>query len=122
MPDTRPVNSDCPYCGSTMVVSKMTCGHCQVAVEAEFPMSRLSTLPVEHQKFIEMFVLAGGNLKEIAEQVGVSYPTIRSRLDRVIETLRGEIAKTQRVKGSLLDAVEPGKTNAAEAAAIIKRI
>ena len=70
MPDTRPVNSDCPYCGSTMVVSKMTCGHCQVAVEADFPMSRLSTLPVEHQKFIEMFVLAGGNLKEIAEHGG----------------------------------------------------
>ena len=42
---TRPVNSDCPYCGSTMVVSKMTCGHCNVAVQAEFPMSRLSTLP-----------------------------------------------------------------------------
>src|SRR4029434_999049 len=78
MTDTRPVNSDCPYCGSTMVVSKMTCGHCQVAVEADFPMSRLSTLPVEHQKFIEMFVLAGGNLKEIAEEVGVFYQTMRA--------------------------------------------
>ena len=33
-------------------------------------MSRLAGLPVEHQRFIEMFVLAGGNLKEIAEQVG----------------------------------------------------
>ncbi len=85
-------------------------------------MSRLADLPVEHQRFIEMFVLAGGNLKEIAEQVGVSYPTVRSRLDKVIEMLRGKIAKTQRVEGSLLDAVEPSKTSAAEAARIIKRI
>jgi hypothetical protein len=122
MNDTRPVNSDCPYCGSTMVVSKMSCGHCRTAVEAAFPMSRLSTLPVEHQKFIEMFVLAGGNLKEIAEQVGVSYPTIRSRLDKVIEVLRGEIAKTRRVQGNVLDAVEPGKTNAETAAKLIKGI
>ena len=69
-----------------------------------------------------MFVLAGGNLKEIAEQVGVSYPTIRSRLDKVIESLRGEISKTQRVKGNVLDAVEPSKASSADAARLIKGI
>jgi hypothetical protein len=107
-----------------MAVSRMSCGHCNVAIEAVFPMSRLGTLPVEHQRFIEMFVLAGGNLKEIAEQVGVSYPTIRSRLDKVIESLRAEIGKTRRVKGNVLDAVEPdaGKSNAEDAARLIKGI
>jgi hypothetical protein len=40
----------------------------------------------------------------------------------VIEAIRGEIAKTQRVRGNLLDAVEPGKANAEEAARLIKRI
>src|SRR3954471_18416916 len=110
MPEARPVGNDCPYCGAMMAVSRMTCGHCNVSVEATFPMTRLGTLPVEHQKFIEMFVLSGGNLKEIAEQVGVSYPTIRSRLDKVIEALRTEIGKTRRVQGTVLDAVE-GKTS-----------
>jgi hypothetical protein len=105
-----------------MVVSRMSCDHCKIAIEALFPMSRLATLPVEHQRFIEMFVLSGGNLKEIAEQVGVSYPTIRSRLDKVIDALRGEIAKTRRVQGNVLDAVEPGKTNAESAARLIKGI
>jgi hypothetical protein len=85
-------------------------------------MSRLGSLPVEHQRFIEMFVLAGGNLKEIAEQVGVSYPTIRSRLDKVIEALRGQIAKTRQVKGNLLDAVSPNRAGAEEAARLIKEI
>jgi hypothetical protein len=118
----RPVTNECPYCGTAMAVTRMSCGRCQVSVDAEFPMSRLADLPVEHQRFIEMFVLAGGNLKEIAEQVGVSYPTVRSRLDKVIEMLRGAIAKTQRVEGNVLDAVEPGKANAAEAARLIKRI
>ena len=118
----RLVNQDCPYCGTTMVVSRMTCGRCAVSVEAAFPMSRLGSLPVEHQKFIEMFVLSGGNLKEIAEQTGVSYPTIRSRLDKVIDALRGEIAKTRRVNGDVLDAVDPGKTNAEQAARLIKGI
>jgi hypothetical protein len=114
--------NECPYCQTAMAVTEMTCGHCRVSIHADFPMSRVAGLPVEHQRFIEMFVLAGGNLKQIAEQVGVSYPTIRSRLDKVIDALRGEIAKTQRVRGSVLDAVEPGKSNAADAARLIKRI
>jgi hypothetical protein len=122
MPEQQPVGNECPYCGMVMTVTQMSCEHCRVAVSAAFPMSRLAGLPVEHQRFIEMFVLASGNLKEIAEQVGVSYPTIRSRLDKVIEVLRGEISKTQRVRGNVLDAVEPGKTTAAEAARLIKRI
>lgn len=120
--EPRAISNECPYCSTPMVVTQMTCGHCRAALSADFPMSRLAGLPVEHQRFIEMFVLAGGNLKEIAEQVGVSYPTIRSRLDKVIEGLRSEIAKTQRVRGNVLDAVEPGKTMAEEAARLIKRI
>ncbi|MGD9645322.1 MAG: DUF2089 domain-containing protein [Pirellulales bacterium] len=118
----RPLSNDCPFCGTAMAVTEMTCGGCRVAIAGDFPMSRIAGLPVEHQRFIEIFVLAGGNLKEIAEQVGVSYPTIRNRLDKVIEALRAEIGKTQRVRGTLLDAVEPGKTMAADAARLIKRI
>src|SRR5438045_2916084 len=122
MMEERPVANECPYCGGAMAVTRMSCGHCHVAIEAAFPMSRLGMLPVEHQRFIEMFLLSGGNLKEIAEQVGVSYPTIRSRLDKVIEALRGEISKTRTVKGNVLDALEPGKTNAETAARLIKGI
>ena len=125
MSEQRPIGQECPYCGAGMAVTRMTCAQCAVSVDAAFPMSRLASLPVEHQRFIEMFVLSGGNLKEIAEQVGVSYPTIRSRLDKVIESLRNEIGKTRRVKGNVLDAVEPGtskSTNAEDAARLIKGI
>ena len=106
-----------------MAVTQMTCGDCRVSVEAAFPMSRLAMLPVEHQRFIEMFLLSGGNLKEIADHAGVSYPTIRSRLDKVIDTLRAEIAKTKIVKGNVLDAVDQSRPDTAEEAArLIKEI
>lgn len=83
----------------------MSCSCCDVSIRAEFPESRLSSLPTEHQRFIEMFVLAGGNLKEIAQLTGVSYPTVRSRLNKIIETLRDEIGKTSPTRGDLLDAM-----------------
>jgi hypothetical protein len=105
-----------------MAVSRMTCHGCGVGIEAPFPTSRLANLPIEHQRFIEMFILASGSLKEIAEQTGVSYPTVRSRLDKVIEALRKEIAKDREIKGTILDAVGEGKLSAEEAARLIKGI
>ena len=122
MNESRPIGSDCPYCSSPMTVTQMSCQHCKTAIQADFPMSRLGRMPVEHQRFIEMFLLSGGNLKEIAEQVGVSYPTIRSRLDKVIEALRAEIGKTRQMKGNLLDAVGTSRSSAEEAAKLIKEI
>ena len=76
-----------------MTVTRMGCPKCDVQIEAEFGPSRLGSLPVEHQRFIELFVLAGGSLKEIAEQTGVSYPTVRSRLDKVIAALEQEMTR-----------------------------
>ncbi len=105
-----------------MAVSRMSCQGCGISVEATFPVARLSNLPSEHQRFIEIFVLAGGNLKQIAEQAGVSYPTVRSRLDKVIDALRQEIAATQEVRGTPLDAVGTGKRATDEAARIIKSV
>ena len=67
-------------------------------------------------------MLAGGNLKQIAEQAGVSYPTVRSRLDKVIDSLRQTIAETQEVRGTILDAVGENKSAPDEAARIIKSV
>jgi hypothetical protein len=97
------IDSTCPYCRGAMAVTRMGCGRCGVQIEAAFPVSRLANLPVEHQRFIEMFVLAGGSLKEIAEQLGVSYPTVRSRLDKVIAATREQIARSPGGKMSAED-------------------
>jgi len=117
-----PVTNLCPYCHEPMAVTRMSCQGCQTSVDASFPCPRLMNLPSEHQRFIEIFILAGGNLKQMAEQAGVSYPTVRSRLDKVIDALRQEIARTSQVRGSILDAVGPDQTATDEAARIIKSV
>lgn len=117
-----PASNLCPYCSKAMNISRMSCGSCEIAVEGMFPASRLSNLPAEHQRFIEIFVLASGNLKQIADQAGVSYPTVRSRLDKVIDSLRQQIATTQEVRGTILDAVAEGEPDPDVAARIIKSV
>lgn len=88
------VTNQCPYCHRAMQVTRMSCPSCEISIDAEFPAPRLARLPLEHQRFIEMFILASGNLKSIAEQAGVSYPTVRSRLDRIIDTLQRVVAES----------------------------
>ena len=120
------ISNVCPYCAASMAVTRMTCDHCHVSIDATFPMSRLASLPVEHQRFIEMFVLAGGNLKEVAEHVGVSYPTLRSRLDKVMESRGVVCGKTRPVTGNPLDALDPSPSskdpNKPQAAAAAARL
>ena len=99
------LTNECPYCDRPMVAVEMACEACRVSVHGDFPSDRLAQMPVEHQRFIEMFVLSSGNLKQIAELTGVSYPTVRSRLDKVIAVLREEIGRTVPTGGTPLDAV-----------------
>src|SRR5688572_7163999 len=107
----HPIDTACPYCHGPMAVTRMGCSKCRVQIEAAFGSSRLGSLPVEHQRFIELFVLAGGSLKEIAEQTGVSYPTVRSRLDKVIAELQDAMSKST-----------PQKLTAEQKAKLIKDI
>src|SRR4051794_27334317 len=93
MPDPTTDNT-CPYCTGPMSITRMGCPKCRVQIEADFGLSRLASLPVEHQRFIELFVLAGGSLKEIAEQPRLSYPTVRSRLDKVIAALHEQLSRS----------------------------
>ena len=80
---------------------------------------------MEHQRFIEIFVLAGGSLKEIAKQAGVSYPTVRNRLDKVIEQLGVELdgeAKQASKSGAGKKKAEKSVAGKPSAAEILKNI
>jgi hypothetical protein len=102
----KPITNVCPFCEHPMTVKVMECCQCAVEINATFPATRLGQLSTEHQRFIELFVLASGSLKEIASQTGVSYPTVRARLDRIIEELR------QRIDGSTAEQSDtPGEGN-----------
>lgn len=80
--------SRCPACGSTSFeIQRLRCTSCGTAVEGRFSVSRLATLPDEQIAFVEVFLKCRGNIKEVERELGISYPTVRSRLDKVIALL-----------------------------------
>lgn len=78
----------CPSCGDRLRVQALTCPTCDTRVEGDYPLPLFMRLPLEEQRFLLDFVKCGGSLKEMAAQRGVSYPTVRNRLDELIEHLK----------------------------------
>lgn len=86
--DGKKMPIKCPSCSQLLEVSRLVCPSCQTGVEGNFKLSVLSKLSQEEQDFILEFVKSSGSLKIMAENYGISYPTIRNRLDAVIEQLK----------------------------------
>jgi hypothetical protein len=91
-----------------MRISKMMCTECGLALEGDFPTPRLYRLDAEEQRFVELLVLSSGSLKELAKLLGVSYPTVRNRLDRLIEWFKAEQVQDEIFRQKILDDIEAG--------------
>jgi hypothetical protein len=75
----------CPSCASPLSVKSMVCGQCHTEVSGVFELPVLAKLSAEEQKFIIDFVKSSGSLKIMAQQLGLSYPTVRNLLDDIIQ-------------------------------------
>ena len=114
--------NECPFCRSAVRIKKVECTNCGIGVEGDFYTSPLLALTQDQQLFVELFVLSGGSLKEMAQTLGITYPTVRSRLDAVIEALKKQVAGKQEYKDEILQKVEKGELSPEKAALILKSL
>lgn len=77
----------CPSCSEQMLVTELSCPSCGTTVTGRFEASPLAHLPTDDLSFVLLFVLTKGNLKEMERELGISYWTIRRKLDEVVERL-----------------------------------
>jgi hypothetical protein len=74
----------CPACDNTLKVTALTCESCGTAVSGSFDLPVLARLSPEDLQFVLDFVRCSGSLKVMAQQLGLSYPTVRNLLDDII--------------------------------------
>jgi len=77
----------CPGCQSQLKVKSLSCNQCGTEVTGLYNLPVLACLPQGDQTFILDFVKCSGSLKDMAKQLGLSYPTVRNLLDEIIEKL-----------------------------------
>ncbi len=77
----------CPSCEHILKVSQLRCKHCNTEVTGNYDLPLLLHLSQEEQYFILDFVLSSGSIKEMAKKASLSYPTMRNKLDDLIEKI-----------------------------------
>lgn len=110
----------CAECHSSLIPTRLECGACGLTFEGRFGTPRLARLLAEDQRLAESFLLAGGNLKTLAEQLDLSYPTVRKRIDALIRRLDELRAKDEKQNQAWLQAVESGDMRPETAARLIR--
>ena len=75
---------------------------------------------MEHQDFIEVFIRCRGNIKDVERVLGVSYPTVRGRLDRAIHALGYETGETANRRKEILESLAKSEISTEEALGALK--
>lgn len=78
----------CPSCSSPLKVKQLHCEACETDVIGLYPLPIITQLTAEDQKFVVDFVKASGSLKVMAQNMKLSYPTVRNMLDDMIERIK----------------------------------
>lgn len=120
----RKILEQCPTCDhSDLVVTELSCPHCQTTVRSHYRPTVFSRLSAENLRFVEIFVKNRGNVKEMERELGVSYWSIRTRLDEIITALRFDepLPAASVERQAVLEQLEAGAITVAEAAARLSR-
>lgn len=81
------VLTKCPVCTHQLKAVKLTCESCGTHIENTFDFPAIMHLTKDQLEFIEVFIRSRGNIKDVEKALNISYPTVRAKLDQVIEAL-----------------------------------
>jgi hypothetical protein len=130
------VISTCPVCASELAVTRLHCRSCGTTLEGDFSVGRFGRLNRDQLALLESFLRSRGNLREMERELGISYPTVRSRVEALVRALgfgpradadevddpAGEPAVPPRTREEILNALARHEMSADEAAAAIRAL
>src|SRR3954451_24426386 len=81
------VISTCPVCAGELAVTRLHCRQCGTTLEGEFSVGRFGRLTKEQLILLESFLRSRGNLRDMERELGISYPTVRGRVEALVRAL-----------------------------------
>lgn len=119
------VPGKCVVCGGELTVTRLHCRSCDSVLEGRFGLDRFHQLDAEQLAFVETFIRCEGKLNKVQDELGVSYPTVRSRLLQVIRALGYEVREEASVspeqRKAILDDLAQGRITSEEAVRLLQR-
>jgi len=117
--------SKCPVCNGELTVTRLHCETCDTSIEGRFANGAFAGMSPEQLDFIETFVRCEGKITRMEDEMALSYPTIRNRLQEVIRALGYEPGKEEGSEVSderrrvVLEELDSGKISAEDAMRIL---
>ena len=106
---------DCPVCGDALATTRLGCPTCGTELSGHFTSCEFCALDEADRDVLRVFLASRGNTKEVERHLGVSYPTARARVDRVLSRLGLiEDAPASDPRRAVLDALERGELDVAD--------
>jgi hypothetical protein len=117
----------CPVCGDDLRIVRLECPACGSALHGNFTLGRLARLTREQLQFVEVFIRCRGKIKDVEEELGISYPTVVGRLNEVVSAMGFEVRQEDTAdltarRQQILDELASGKLTAADAASRLRSL
>jgi hypothetical protein len=130
------VISTCPVCSSELAVTRLHCRSCGTTLEGDFSVGRFGRLNRDQLTLLESFLRSRGNLREMERELGISYPTVRARVEALVRALgfgprsdsdeidesAAERSAPTRTRAEVLEALARHELSAEDAAAAIRAL
>ncbi len=118
----KEVIGKCPICGDELYATRLSCTACDTNIEGEFSLCKFCKLTLEEKQFVEVFIKNRGSIKEIEKELGISYPTVKGKLDNVIKSLGYDTKEDtpSNSKKEILEMLNNGELSSEEAIKILK--
>lgn len=121
--------AQCPACNGELTITRLQCVNCGTEVAGTFALGNLARLREPHASLIELFLRVRGNVKDMERELGLSYPTVRARLDEALAAAGlvrppspAADEETAAQRTAILDQLERREITAAEAAARLRQL
>ena len=102
---------DCPVCGDTLALTRLSCRSCGTELSGEFEQCEFCALTDDERDLLRVFLASRGNMKDLERHLGVSYPTARARYDGLLAKLgverTGADAEPEAEPAEAAEAAEP---------------
>jgi hypothetical protein len=105
----------CPVCGGHLALTRLSCPECETELSGVFEACEFCTLDADERDMLRVFLGSRGNMKDLERHLGVSYPTVRARFDKLLARLGLESDESPADRMGLLEALSKGEIDVTEA-------
>ncbi len=137
----NPLLTKCPVCGGDLMITRLHCPACETTIEGEFdpgavggrlqeafspeqlkPLLPFSRLSAEQLQFVLTFVRCEGRFNRMEDELGLSYPTLRNRLNDIIRAMGYEPSREESARAESAARAEAAAPGPSERQSILDQL